>query len=364
MNAITGAVDPKRTQGAHVPGVGVLGWAERGWLPDALVRFGIRALCRRRLAAELSGDAEERAARFQAGIESLRASPIAIHTDAANAQHYELPPAFFQLCLGTRLKYSCAYFERGDESLDQAEEAMLERYAERAELCDGQNILELGCGWGSLTLWMAERYPTAEIHAVSNSRPQREFIESECRRRRLRNVRVTVEDVNRLRLPAGRFDRCVSVEMFEHVRNYETLLAKIGTWLAPGGKLFVHIFAHRSAMYPFETSGKDDWMGKHFFTGGLMPSIHTLLWFQRDLRIERQWQMGGTHYQRTANCWLERMDAHRESVLAVLAGTYGAANASVWFQRWRMFYMACAELFGYSGGNEWLVSHYRFVRPA
>jgi cyclopropane-fatty-acyl-phospholipid synthase len=362
MNAITTAVDSKHAQ--DDPGVGVLGWAERGWLPDALVRLGIRALCKRRLAAELSGDAEEQRARFQAGIESLRASPIAIHTDAANTQHYELPPAFFQSCLGKRLKYSCAYFERGDESLDQAEEAMLERYAERAELCDGQNILELGCGWGSLTLWMAERYPNAEIHAVSNSRPQREFIEGECRRRRLANVRVTVEDVNRLQLPVAHVDRCVSVEMFEHVRNYEALLAKIGTWLVPGGKLFVHIFAHRSAMYPFETSGEDDWMGKHFFTGGLMPSIHTLLWFQRDLRIERQWLVDGTHYQRTANCWLDRMDSHRESVMAVFVETYGAANASVWFQRWRMFYMACAELFGYSRGDEWLVSHYRFVRPA
>ena len=275
-----------------------------------------------------------------------------------------MPPAFFQFCLGKRLKYSCAYFERGDESLDQAEEAMLERYAERAELCDGQNILELGCGWGSFTLWMAQRYPRARIHAVSNSRSQREFIEAECRRRGLDNVRMTVEDVNRLQLPAAHFDRCVSVEMFEHVRNYEFLMAKIRNWLAPGGKLFVHIFAHRSAMYPFETSGEDDWMGKHFFTGGLMPSIDTLLWFQQDLNIERQWLVQGTHYERTANGWLDRMDANREPVMKVLADTYGAANASIWFQRWRMFYMACAELFGYAGGGEWLVAHYRFVRPA
>jgi cyclopropane-fatty-acyl-phospholipid synthase len=362
MNAITTAVEPKPAHDDR--STGLLGWAERGLLPDTLIRLGIRALCRRRLAAELAGSAEQQAARFQAGIESLRGSPIAIHTDAANAQHYELPPAFFQSCLGRRLKYSCAYFERGDESLDEAEEAMLERYAERAELGDGQSILELGCGWGSLTLWMAERYPRARIQAVSNSRSQREFIEAECRRRRLGNVRVTVEDVNRLQLPAAEFDRCVSVEMFEHVRNYEVLLARIGGWLAPGGKLFVHIFAHKSAQYPFETAGEDDWMGKYFFTGGLMPSIHTLLWFQRDLSIERQWLVDGTHYQRTANAWLDRLDANREQVMPLLAETYGAANASVWFQRWRMFYMACAELFGYAGGGEWLVSHYRFVRSA
>jgi len=362
MNAITTDVEPKHAQDHLSPGL--LGWTERGFVPDALVRLGIRALCKRRLAAELAGNAEQQAVRFQAGIESLRESPIAIHTDAANAQHYELPPAFFQLCLGKRLKYSCAHFEYGDETLDQAEEDMLERYAERAELGDGQNILELGCGWGSLTLWMAQRYPRARIHAVSNSRSQREFIEAECRRLHLGNVRVTVEDVNRLQLPAAHFDRCVSVEMFEHVRNNEVLLAKIGSWLAPGGKLFVHIFAHKSAMYPFETSGEDDWMGKHFFTGGLMPSIHTLLWFQQDLRIERQWLVEGTHYERTANCWLDRMDTHREAVMKVLTETYGAANASIWFQRWRMFYMACAELFGYAGGSEWLVSHYRFVRPA
>jgi len=361
MNAITTAIETKQAE--QGPGIGALGWAERGLLPDALLRFGIRALCKRRLRTELRGSVEDQAARFQAGIESLRASPIAIHTDAANAQHYELPPAFFQACLGERLKYSCAYFDRGDESLDQAEETMLALYAERAELRDGQTILELGCGWGSLTLWMAERYPGAKIHAVSNSRLQREFIEAECRRRRLGNVRVSVEDVNRLQLPPAHADRCVSVEMFEHVRNYEALLARIGNWLAPGGKLFVHIFAHRSAMYPFETSGEDDWMGKHFFTGGLMPSIHTLLHFQRHVRLERQWLVQGTHYQRTANCWLARMDARREDVMSVLAETYGAAHASLWFQRWRMFYMACAELFGYAGGREWLVAHYRFARP-
>jgi len=360
MNASPTAVEPKHAQ--DDPSAGVFGWAERGLLPDALVRLGVRALCRRRLRSELRGDAEERAARFQAGIESLRTSPIAIYTDAANAQHYELPPAFFRYCLGKRLKYSCAYFEHGNESLDQAEEAMLERYAQRAQLCDGQNILELGCGWGSLTLWMSERYPNAAIHAVSNSHSQREFIETECRRRRLGNVRVTVEDVNRLQLPSAHFDRCVSVEMFEHVRNYQVLLAKICSWLVPGGKLFVHIFAHRSAMYAFETLGEDDWMGKHFFTGGLMPSVHTLLWFQEHLRIERQWQMEGTHYERTANCWLARMDANRESLIKVLGEAYGAAGASIWFHRWRMFYMACAELFGYSSGAEWLVSHYRFAR--
>lgn len=360
MNATTTLIDTfHRHEG---PSAGMLGWAERGLVPDALIRHGIRKLCAKRLREELRGGAEERGARFQAGIDSLRASPIAIHTDAANAQHYELPAAFFQRCLGRRLKYSCAYYRRGDETLDEAEEAMLELYAERAELADGQRILELGCGWGSLTLWMAERYPAARIHAVSNSRSQREFIEQQCLRRGIGNVEVTVEDVNRLEIAQARYDRCVSVEMFEHVRNYQGLLAKIGAGLAAGGKLFVHIFAHRSAMYPFETTAQDDWMGRFFFTGGLMPSVETLLWFQQHLGIERRWLVDGTHYRRTADHWLANQDAHRDALVPLLETVYGRQSARLWFQRWRIFFMACAELFGYDDGREWMVAHYRFVR--
>jgi cyclopropane-fatty-acyl-phospholipid synthase len=344
------------------PGPGLVGWAERGWLPDALIRHGIRQQCAQRLRQESAGGTEAQAQRFTDRLADLAGSPIALQTDAANAQHYELPPEFFAACLGPRLKYSCAYYPRGDETLAAAEDAMLALVGERAALVDGQRILELGCGWGSLTLWMAERYTNAHVVAVSNSRSQRTYIERECRRRGLTNVEVLTQDISRLQLEPAQFDRCVSVEMFEHVRNYGVLLGNIARWLRPGGRLFVHIFAHRQFMYPFET-GADDWMGRLFFTGGLMPAVDTLLHFQRDLRVEQQWLVDGRHYQRTANHWLANQDAHRMQVRSTLGQTYGAAHAVLWAQRWRMFWMACAELFGFDGGRAWLVAHYRFVRP-
>ncbi len=334
---------------------------ERGYVPDFLTRIGIRRLCAERLRDERAGDLEGSYARFRACLADLRRSPLAIHTDAANAQHYEVPPAFFQLCLGKRLKYSCAYYPTGTETLDQAEEAMLTLYNQRAELADGMDILELGCGWGSFTLWMAEHFPKARITGVSNSRSQREYIEAQCRARGLDNVKILTEDVNKLALD-GRYDRVVSIEMFEHMRNYDTLLARIASWLQPGGKLFVHIFCHRELMYPFEVNGEHDWMSKYFFTGGLMPAADTLLYFQRDLTLEEQWRINGTHYQRTSNHWLANQDRNAEPVLRVLREAYGDSDAKLWHQRWRMFWMACAELFGYAGGNEWLVAHYRFVR--
>ncbi len=337
--------------------------AERGLLPDALVRLGIRRLCEQRLREEGDGDLAAADTRFRALLDELRRSPIAIETAAANEQHYEVPTRFFELCLGRRLKYSSCYYPTGREDLDQAEEAMLALYGQRAGLADGQRILELGCGWGSLTLWMAERFPNARITGVSNSRTQREHILAQAARRGLGNVEILTCDVNRLELPTGGFDRCVSIEMFEHMRNYRHLLGNIAGWLAPGGKLFVHIFAHRSLMYPFETEGEDNWMGRYFFTGGLMPSADTLLHFQEHLRIEQRWLLPGSHYERTANQWLENQDRHRDEVMSVLASCYGAAEAARWHQRWRMFWMACAELFGYEGGRQWLVAHYLFSRP-
>ncbi|MDE2088060.1 MAG: class I SAM-dependent methyltransferase [Xanthomonadaceae bacterium] len=344
------------------PAPGVLGLAERGMLPDALLRLGIRRMCADRLRAERTGGLSAQGERQAQLIDVLRQSPVAIETAAANTQHYELPAGFFGQCLGPRLKYSCCYYPRGDETLAEAEDAMLSLYGERAELADGQRILELGCGWGSLTLWMAERYPKAHITAVSNSHGQRRHIEAQCRERGISNVQVLTRDVNTLTLEPGTFDRCVSIEMFEHMRNYQTLMQRIGGWLAPGGKLFVHIFAHRELAYPFETAGADNWMGRHFFTGGLMPAADTLLHFQQALRIERRWLVDGTHYQKTANHWLQEQDSRRDAVMAVLRQAYGD-NARLWFQRWRMFWMACAELFGYADGQEWLVAHYRFVRP-
>jgi cyclopropane-fatty-acyl-phospholipid synthase len=245
--------------------------------------------------------------------------------------------------------------------LDAAEAAMLRLSCERAELADGQRILELGCGWGSLTLWMAAHYPHSRITAVSNSASQREFILATARERGLGNVEVITADANFFST-TERFDRVVSIEMFEHMRNYATLLERIAGWLRPGGKLFVHIFCHRTLMYPFTTGDSFDWMAKYFFSGGLMPAEHTLLYFQEHLRIEEQWRVPGTHYERTSNDWLARQDRNREAVMAVLTEAYGAGEARLWFNRWRMFFMAVAELFGYAGGTEWFVAHYRFVR--
>ena len=335
---------------------------ERGLLPDALIRLGIRRMSARRLRDEGSVDLQQADERFRKLLAELRESPIAIETAAANEQHYELPTRFFQLCLGKRLKYSSCFYPGGDETLDQAEDAMLSLYGERAELRDGMDILELGCGWGSLTLWMAEHYPNARITAVSNSNTQREHIEARCRERGWSHVRVITCDVNRLDLSAGQFDRCVSVEMFEHMRNYRVLLANIAGWLKPDGKLFVHIFCHRNLMYPFETEGEDNWMGRYFFTGGLMPSADTLLHFADDLHVEQRWLLPGTHYEKTANHWLQNQDRHRDDVMDILRATYGERDAAIWNQRWRIFWMACAELFGYENGTQWPVAHYRFIK--
>ncbi|GAA4869724.1 cyclopropane-fatty-acyl-phospholipid synthase family protein [Luteimonas vadosa] len=333
--------------------------AERGLLPDAAIRAGIRKLCAKRLHDEHSGDIEGADMRARMLMLQLRESPIAVETEAANQQHYEVPARFFELCLGKRLKYSSCYYPRGDESLDQAEEAMLSLYGERAALADGQRILELGCGWGSLTLWMAERFRNASITGVSNSSGQREYIMAQAHKRGLANIEILTRDVNTLALE-GPYDRVVSIEMFEHVRNHAGLLRRIAGWLEDDGSLFVHVFCHRTLVYPFEDAGRDDWMARHFFTGGLMPSAETLVHMQRDLHLEQRWLLSGTHYQRTANHWLANQDDHREAVLEVLAAAHGAEHARRWAQRWRIFWMACAELFGYRGGNEWGVAHYRF----
>lgn len=346
---------------SEAPEAGLIGWAERGYLPDVILRAAIRRLCAYRLRTEQLGAPEAVAARFETRLASLRSSAVAIHTSAANRQHYELPAEFFQHCLGPRLKYSCAYFSDGHESLGEAEVAMLELTTQRAELEDDQDILELGCGWGSLTLWMAERFPRARITAVSNSHSQRRFIEARCRERGFAHVRVLTCDVNDIALDATSFDRVVSVEMFEHVRNYERLFRDIARWLRPDGALFAHIFCHRTALYAFDDNGNSDWMSRHFFTGGLMPSVGTLARFQNDLTLEHQWLVDGRHYARTANLWLENQDLRRDAVLDALTPTYGAAT-ELWIHRWRMFWMACAELFGYANGAEWMVAHHRFVK--
>lgn len=336
-------------------------FAERKIVPDSVIRIGIRQLLKKRLQDEKALDPEQASLRKQACIDMLKTSPIAIETDAANEQHYEVPAAFYELVLGQHLKYSGCFWNQDCLTLDDAEQAMLDLYLERAALINGQDILELGCGWGSLTLHMAEKMPYSRITAVSNSASQRQHIEKQLQQRGLSNVRVITCDVNELNLEE-QFDRIVSVEMFEHMRNYQRLFNHIGRWLKPDGKLFVHIFCHRSVVYPFESDGEDNWMGRYFFTGGLMPSADTLLHFQQHLQIERQWLVNGKHYAQTAEAWLENTDRHQARIIGLFEEVYGASEAKIWWQRWRLFFMACAELFGYRDGTEWLVGHYLFSK--
>jgi cyclopropane-fatty-acyl-phospholipid synthase len=335
-----------------------IGLIERGLLPDFMTRLSIRCLLARRLRGEDRGNPEAQARAITDLLEQLRNSPVALHTAAVNAQRYELPPTFFQRIMGEHLKYSACYWPPGIETLSEAEVAMLALTCERAQLADGQDILELGCGWGSLTLWMAEHYPGSRIVAVSNARNQGAFIEDQCRQRGIANVQVITADMNDFYTDC-RFDRVVSVEMFEHMRNYRELLVRIAAWLKPAGKLFVHLFTHRRFAYLFETQGEDNWLGRYFFTGGIMPSTDLLLYFQEALCLEKRWYINGRHYQRTCEAWLANQDRYREEILALFRAIYGA-DAVRWFQRWRVFFMACAELFGYRGGAEWGVTHYRF----
>lgn len=329
---------------------------ERGLLPDAIIRYGIRRLLRKRLEEIIAPGSDAQEAAF---IQSLHEGPIAVQTIKANEQHYEVPAAFFLEVLGPRMKYSSCIWPDGTRSLAQAEEEMLSLTCKRAEIRNGMEILELGCGWGSLALWMAERYPDARITAVSNSSSQREFIEQRAAERELKNICVLTADMNDFSTNQH-FDRVVSVEMFEHMRNYENLLRRISGWLQPDGKLFVHIFCHRDHTYPFETDGAENWMGRYFFTGGLMPSEHVLREFDGNLRVENQWRINGKDYARTLRAWLELMDERSGRVRPILDAAYGPAEGPRWFQRWRVFFMSCEELFAYRDGNEWFVTHLLF----
>ena len=337
-------------------------WTERGCMPDKLVRMGIRRLLKKRLAAVDQGNSVANRKRLDALIEEFSNGPLALVPEKANEQHYEVPAELFVKTLGQRLKYSGCYWPEGVADLNQAEEAALAKSCEHAELVDGMDVLELGCGWGSLSLWMAEHYPNAKITSVSNSASQREFILRRAQERGVdANLNVITCDINDLQCQQ-KFDRVVSIEMFEHVRNHKELFRRIAGWLTDDGRLFAHIFCHRQWTYKFEDQGSSDWMSRYFFSGGIMPGNDLFLQYQDDLTLQQQWTWDGTHYQKTCESWLRNMGKNRSQIMPLLKKIYGEKDAVRWFNRWRMFYLACSELFGFREGQEWWVSHYLFSK--
>ena len=337
----------------------ILKLTELGLIPDTLVRYGIRKLCRQRLKDINRHDPEKLIANSEDYIKHCSNKKIAIETDKANEQHYELPTEFFKLVLGKHLKYSCSQYREKNLSLTEAELHTLQLYAKRAQLTDGQTILDLGCGWGSMSLYMAENFPHSNIVSVSNSKSQKEYIDEQAKLRRLKNINVITCDVNKLTFEQ-QFDRIISIEMLEHIKNHQRLFTILSQWTKPDGLIFIHIFSHLLAAYPFEIKDETDWMAKYFFTGGVMPADNQFLHYQQDLVIKDHWLLNGTHYEKTSNAWLKNLDAKREQILPILKSTYGD-NYKIWLQRWRIFFMACAELFGYKKGTEWVVSHYLFT---
>ena len=336
--------------------------AEKGFLPDLLIRLGIKRLCGQRLSETNTLGLEELENSHQQWIDLLTESPVAIVPEKANEQHYEVPPKFFELVLGANLKYSSGYWSKEVFSLDESELEMLKITCERAGLVDGQDILELGCGWGSLTCFMAQKFPNSKITAVSNSKDQRNFIKQKNDKLNLQNIKVFTADMNDFSTDE-KFDRVISIEMFEHMRNYDELLKRIDGWLKQNGKLFVHIFSHKEVAYPFEDKGDGDWMAREFFSGGQMPSHRLLMSFPDRMKIEKDWRVSGTHYEKTSLAWLRKMDTNKIEVLELFKTTYGEKDASEWFQRWRIFFMSCEVLFGFNEGSEWGVSHYLFEKP-
>ena len=329
--------------------------AESGLIPDAVIRNGIRRLC-----SERKADIGDRNGKdLDAFVRMMNESPVALVPDLANEQHYEVPAAFFDQVLGVHRKYSCCYWGGPVRNLDEAEEAALEITCQRAGIRDGMNILDLGCGWGSLSLWIAGHYPRCTVTSVSNSSSQRTFIEQEAASLGLSNLQVITADMNEFSAEQ-KYERIVSVEMFEHMRNYAVLFERISKWLTDDGLFFMHIFCHRSAAYEYIDRGPADWMSRHFFSGGIMPSGDLPARFQQHLRLVDQWRWSGKQYQRTSEAWLQNMDAKKAELMPILESTYGQKNAGRWWMRWRIFFLAVSEMFGMDDGREWGVGHYLF----
>ena len=327
--------------------------AERGWIPDFIVRHGIRRLLRERLKQQNNSSKRDKHSFYA----NRKNDPIAVQTEDANRQHYEMPAEMFKFILGPRMKYSCCLYPTGNECLAEAEEAMLELTCQRADIRDGMSILELGCGWGSLSLWIAERFPETRIVAVSNSASQKEYIDAQARKRGIQQITVLTKNLTEFDIEK-QFDRVISIEMFEHMRNYHQLLERIAGWLKPDGKLFVHIFCHRLFAYLFETDSEQDWMAKYFFTGGIMPSEDIFSYFSNHLRVASHWAIDGNHYAKTCEDWISHQDLNSQQVFNILYQHLPADLAKLQFHRWRIFFMACAELFRFSNGREWKVGHY------
>lgn len=328
----------------------------KGAVPDFLVRKGIRNICQKRLDDEYGGGIKNIEEKRKRILEEFRSSPVAIETEKANDQHYMVPPEFFLTCLGSQLKYSCCHWDHS-KNLDEAEEEMLELTVQRAGIQDGDRVLELGHGWGAITLFMARKFPNSEITAVSNSKYQGEFILDRAKERGLNNIRIITADMAEFTIEE-KFDRVISIEMFEHMRNYEELLERVSSWLNPNGTLFVHIFVHKELAYKYEVVDDTDWMSKYFFSGGTMPSEHLLYYFQKDLSMKEHWRVCGTHYGKTCRAWLEKMDSNKDAIMKIFKDHYPAGEATKWFNYWRVFFMSCEELFNFKNGTEWYVGHY------
>ena len=336
-------------------------WTERGLVPDPIIRFGIRRLAQQRSDTLPLHPLSARDQYLETFINDLSNSPIALVPEKANQQHYEIPAQFFERVLGRQRKYSGCLWSEGVTTLDEAEVCALDETAQHAGLADGQSILELGCGWGSLSLYMARRFPNSRIVGVSNSNSQRESILKRAQSEGLHNLEIRTFDMNLFETEET-FDRIVSVEMFEHMRNWPLLYQKIATWLKPEGLFFMHVFCHRDLPYLFTVQDESDWMGSYFFSGGMMPSYDLPISFKSPLELVERWQWSGRHYEKTANAWLHNMDQHRTELWPILESTYGPSATQTWWIRWRIFFMACAELFGYKKGDEWPIGHYLFKK--